>query len=43
MGKNIYGLLNEMEMDFTEYEETELSDPEKEAAKQRILREVNRM
>lgn len=43
MGKNIYGLLNEMKMDFTEYEETELSDPEKEAAKQRILREVNRM
>lgn len=43
MKKNMYALFNEMKMDFTEYEETELSPLEKESAKQRILREVNRM
>lgn len=43
MEKNIYELLNEMEMDFTEYEDLELSPLEKKSAKQRILREVNRM
>ncbi len=43
MAKNIYELLNEVEMDFTEYEDLKLSPLEKESAKQRILREVNRM
>ena len=43
MKKNVYGLLNEMEMDFSEYEDLELSQAEKEAHKRRILREVNRM
>ena len=37
MKKNMYALFNEMKMDFTEYEETELSPLEKESAKQRIL------
>ena len=43
MKKNVYGLLNEMEMDFNEYEGLELSPEEKEAYKRRILQEVNRM
>lgn len=43
MANNIYGLLNEIETDFNEYEETELSSKEKERHKQRILMEVKRM
>lgn len=43
MAKNIYGLLNEMEMDFNEYENVELSSEEKERYKSRILMEVKRM
>ncbi len=43
MAKNIYGLLNEVETDFKEYEEIELSSKEKERHKQRILMEVKRM
>ena len=43
MKKNIYGLLNEIEIDLGEYEETELSSVEKEAHKQRILQEVKNM
>lgn len=43
MANNIYGLLNEVETDFSEYEETELSSKEKERHKQRILMEVKRM
>lgn len=43
MGKNIYGLLNEIETDFNEYEAIELSSKEKERHKQRILMEVKRM
>ena len=43
MKKNVYGLLNEIEMDFNEYEDLELSPKEKEAYKRRILQEVNRM
>lgn len=43
MEKSIYGLLNETEIDFTEYVELKLSSEEKEAHKQRILQEVSRM
>ena len=43
MANNIYGLLNEIETDFSEYEEIELSSKEKEKHKQRILMEVKRM
>ena len=43
MGKNIYGLLNEVETDFTEYEELELSSQELEQHKQRIMMEVKGM
>lgn len=43
MEKNIYKLLNEIEMDLSEYEDLELSPLEKESAKQRILREVKSM
>lgn len=43
MAKNIYGLLNEIETDFSEYETIELSSKEKERHKQRILMEVKRM
>ena len=43
MEKNIYKLLNEIEMDLSEYENLELSPLEKESAKQRILREVKSM
>ncbi len=43
MANNIYGLLNEIETDFNEYEEIELSSKEKEKHKQRILMEVKRM
>ena len=43
MKKNMYVLLNEIEMDFSEYEDLELSETEKTAHKRRILREVNRM
>lgn len=43
MQKTIYGLLNEIEMDLNEYEETELSSVEKETHKQRILQEVKNM
>lgn len=43
MAKNIYGLLNEVETDFDEYEKIELSSKEKENHKQRILMEVKRM
>lgn len=43
MEKNIYGLLNEVDMDVTEYEELELSSRELEQHKQRILMEVKGM
>lgn len=43
MKKTMYGLLNEIEMDLSEYEDLGLSPAEKEAHKCRILREVNRM
>lgn len=43
MKESIYGLLNEIETDFTEYEEMELSSQEKEKHKQRILMEVSSM
>ena len=43
MDKNIYELLNEVKVDFTEYENLNLSMTEKEAAKRRIIREVNGM
>lgn len=43
MEKNIYRLLNEVETDFNEYEEIELSSEEKERHKQRVLMEVKRM
>ncbi len=43
MKKNMYGLLNEIEMDFSEYEDFELSPTEKVAYQSRILREVNEM
>ncbi len=43
MEKNIYGLLNEVETDFGEYEMKELSSGEKEAQKQKILKEVREM
>lgn len=43
MKKNIYQLLNEVETDFREYEQAELSSQEKEGHKQRFLMEVKRM
>ena len=43
MKKNIYQLLNEVETDFREYEQAELSSREKEYHKQRFLMEVKRM
>lgn len=43
MEKTIYQLLNEVETDFEEYEQTELSFEEKETYKQRILAEVKSM
>ncbi len=43
MEKNIYGLLNEVETDFTEYEEFELSSQELEQHKQQIMMEVKGM
>lgn len=43
MEKTIYQLLNEVETDFEEYEQTELSPREKEIYKQRILAEVKSM
>lgn len=43
MKKNIYQLLNEVETDFREYEQAELSSQEKEYHKQRFLMEVKRM
>lgn len=43
MRKNIYQLLNEVETDFREYEQTELSSREKDYHKQKVLMEVRRM
>ncbi len=43
MGKKLYQLFNDMEVDLAEYEELDFSDYERAAAKQRILREVKRM
>jgi len=43
MKKNIYQLLNEVETDFREYEQTELSSREKDYHKQKVLMEVRRM
>lgn len=43
MRKNIYQLLNEVETDFREYEQTELSSWEKDYHKQKVLMEVRRM
>lgn len=43
MEKSIYKLLNEVETDFTEYEEIALSSQEKDRCKQRILAEVRNM
>ena len=37
MKKNIYQLLNEVETDFREYEQTELSSREKDYHKQKVL------
>lgn len=43
MERNIYDLLNEVETDLTEYEETALSSQEKDRHKQKILAEVRSM
>ena len=43
MEKNIYGLLNEVKTDLTEYEAAELSSQELEQHKQRIMMEVKNM
>lgn len=43
MSKNIYQLLNEVETDFREYEQTELSSWEKDYHKQKVLMEVRKM
>ena len=43
MKKNIYQLLNEVEIDIAEYEDQKLSSEEKERHKQKILQEVSRM
>lgn len=43
MRKNIYQLLNKVETDFREYEQTELSSWEKDYHKQKVLMEVRRM
>lgn len=43
MKKNIYQLLNEVETDFREYEQIELSSREKDYHKQKVLMEVRRM
>ncbi len=43
MEKTIYQLLNEVETDFTEYEQVELSSEEKDYYKQKILMEVKDM
>ena len=43
MEKNIYGLLNEVKTDLTEYEAAELSSQELEQHKQRIIMEVKNM
>ena len=43
MEKTIYQLLNEVETDFTEYEQVELSSEEKDYYKQKILMEVKNM
>lgn len=43
MKKTIYQLLNEVETDFREYEQTELSSREKDYHKQKVLTEVRRM
>ena len=40
MEKNIYGLLNEVEMDLETYEATELSEKEKERYKRNILHRI---
>ena len=42
MKKNMYQLLNEVKIDFGEYEDLELSAVEKQVHKRRILREVRR-
>lgn len=43
MEKTIYQLLNEVETDFTEYGQVELSSEEKDYYKQKILMEVKDM
>ncbi len=43
MKKNIYKLLNDVETDYEEYDQTELSSEEKEYYKQKILAEVKVM
>lgn len=43
MKKNMYQLLNEVKIDFGEYEDLELSAVEKQVHKRRILREVRNM
>ena len=43
MKKNIYQLLNEIEIDFAEYKDLELSSEEKERHKQKILQEISGM
>lgn len=43
MGKTIYQLLNEVETDFDEYKQTELSPLEKDTYKHQILTEVKNM
>ncbi len=43
MEKTIYELLNEVQVDFTEYEQIELSSEEKDRYKQKILMEVKTM
>ena len=43
MEKTIYQLLNEVETDFTEYEQVELFSEEKDYYKQKILMEVKDM
>ena len=43
MKKNMYQLLNEVKIDFGEYEDLKLSAVEKQAHQRRILREVRNM
>lgn len=40
MEKNIYGLLNEVEMDLETYEAIELSEKEKESYKRSVLHRI---